>query len=83
MTQRRWHVGVALALAALLGAGCASNTTGMGYYWQSVTGHLQLMQAARPVDDWLADASAPASIAPPSGQTHAENTPCGPHSCAP
>ncbi len=46
---------LALALVAWLGAGCASNTTGVGYYWQSVTGHLQLMQAARPVDDWLAD----------------------------
>ena len=62
VTQRRWHVGVALALAALLGAGCASNTTGVGYYWQSVTGHLQLMQAARPVDDWLADEAAPPAL---------------------
>ncbi|MFN7121348.1 MAG: aminopeptidase [Hydrogenophaga sp.] len=44
-----------LTLVALLGAGCASNTTGVGYYWQSVTGHLQLMQAARPVNAWLAD----------------------------
>ena len=58
MTQRRWHVGIAMALVVLLGAGCASNTTGVGYYWQSVTGHLKLMQAARPVDDWLADDAA-------------------------
>lgn len=50
--------GLALMALALLGAGCAS-TTGVGYYWQSVTGHLRLMQAARPVDDWLADAQAP------------------------
>lgn len=49
---------LALALVALLGAGCASTTTGVGYYWQSVTGHLQLMKAARPVDDWLADDTA-------------------------
>lgn len=49
---------LALMALALLGAGCAS-TTGVGYYWQSVTGHLRLMQAARPVDDWLADAQAP------------------------
>jgi predicted aminopeptidase len=49
---------LALALVALLGVGCASNTTGVGYYWQSVTGHLQLMKAARPVDDWLADDAA-------------------------
>ncbi|MDZ4283984.1 MAG: aminopeptidase [Hydrogenophaga sp.] len=53
---------LALALVALLGAGCASNTTGVGYYWQSVTGHLQLMQAARPVDAWLADDTAPITL---------------------
>ncbi len=47
-----------IAFVAWLSAGCASNTTGVGYYWQSVTGHLQLMRAARPVDDWLADESA-------------------------
>ncbi|WP_442905756.1 aminopeptidase [Hydrogenophaga sp. RAC07] len=51
-----------LTLVALLGAGCASNTTGVGYYWQSVTGHLQLMKAARPVDDWLADEAAPSLL---------------------
>ena len=49
---------IALASVILLGAGCTS-TTGVGYYWQSVTGHLRLMQAARPVDDWLADAQTP------------------------
>jgi predicted aminopeptidase len=42
--------------AALLLSGCASNTT-VGYYWQSVSGHAELMRSARPVDDWLADAS--------------------------
>jgi predicted aminopeptidase len=49
---------LALLALALLSAGCAG-TTGVGYYWQSVTGHLRLMQAARPVDDWLADAQTP------------------------
>jgi predicted aminopeptidase len=53
---------LALPLVALLGAGCASNTTGVGYYWQSITGHLQLMQAAHPVDDWLADDAAPPTL---------------------
>ncbi len=38
-------------LAALSGCGSA------GYYWQSVQGHLALMQAARPVDQLLADPS--------------------------
>jgi len=50
-----------LAASALLLAlgGCAGPTTGVGYYWQSVSGHLQMMQAARPVQDWLDDAQAP------------------------
>lgn len=46
-----------IALATLLG-GC----TTMGYYWQSVSGHLQLMRAARPVPDWLADSATPETL---------------------
>ncbi len=43
--------------AATLGlAGCA---TDLGYYWQSASGHLRLMAAARPVDDWLAEPDTP------------------------
>ncbi len=39
-----------ISVALLPGlSGCAS----VGYYWQSVSGHLQLMNAARPVQDWL------------------------------
>lgn len=46
---------LAVALAAALGlAGCAD----LGYYWQSVSGHLQMLNAARPVDDWLNDTQA-------------------------
>ena len=37
----------AVALSAL--AGCAD----LRYYWQSVHGHVQLMQAAAPLEDWL------------------------------
>jgi predicted aminopeptidase len=41
-----------VALLALTGlTGCST----AGYYWQSVAGHLQIMQAAKPVPDWLAD----------------------------
>ena len=45
---------------AILGlfTGCADTR----YYWQSVNGHLQLMQAARPVEQWLADPQAPAPL---------------------
>ena len=48
-----------IAGTLLLGlSGCAS----LGYYWQSVHGHLNLMNAARPVDDWLQDASTPEKL---------------------
>ena len=52
--MRLLHFIAALLLPALL-AGCADTR----YYYQSVSGHLQLMQAARPVRDWLADPQAP------------------------
>ncbi len=42
---------LASVLALALG-GCADT----GYYLQSARGHLALMRAARPIDDWLADA---------------------------
>lgn len=56
----------ALALAALLAAavlagGCA-RTQGPGYYWQSLSGHADLMWRARPVGDWLADARTPEAL---------------------
>ncbi|MEJ7928454.1 aminopeptidase [Ramlibacter sp. AN1015] len=42
--------------AAVLG-GCAS--TELDYYWQSASGHLSMLSAARPVPDWLEGAQAP------------------------
>ncbi|MCZ2497250.1 aminopeptidase [Xylophilus sp. Kf1] len=46
-----------VALATLAGcAGSGGAGSGVGYYWQSISGHLQLMRSARPVDDWLNDA---------------------------
>ena len=48
-----------LAVALLPGlSGCAS----LGYYWQSVSGHLQLMNAARPVQDWLGETGTPEKL---------------------
>ncbi len=44
-----------MCLAALMLAGCADTR----YYLQSVSGHLALMQAARPLDQWLADDGTP------------------------
>ena len=44
-----------LAAASVTLGGCAS----LGFYWQSATGHIRIMQAARPVDDWIADDQTP------------------------
>ena len=48
-------IGVVLALSL---SACAD----LSYYWQSVNGHLALMQAAKPVDDWLADPQTPEQL---------------------
>lgn len=53
----RWRLLLGLSLLILLG-GCADTR----YYAQSITGHLQLMRAARPIDDWLADPATPAAL---------------------
>lgn len=46
-------------------AGCAS-TTGptsmLGYYWQSVQGHVQIMRAAEPIDRWIARTDIPPAL---------------------
>lgn len=47
----RWLRWPLLGLLGLL-MGCSAS---LGYYAQAVQGHLRIMQAARPVDDWLAD----------------------------
>lgn len=46
-----------VGLGLLLG-GCATRGAGdgMGYYWQSLRGQLHLLQASRPIDEWLQDA---------------------------
>ena len=44
--------------ATLLLSGC----TTVGYYWQSVSGHMQMLNAARPVAEVLADAQTPAAL---------------------
>ncbi len=59
-TARRCLSLLTVVLATLL-AGCGA-TTGPGYYWQSIGGHLALMRAARPVDVWLADETTPTTL---------------------
>ena len=58
MAWTRRHLLLAAALAAASLAGCAD----LGYYWQSVNGHLTILNAARPVNDWLDDAQTPAPL---------------------
>lgn len=44
-----------IAAAASLSACAGLGSSSAGYYWQSISGHVELMRSARPVDDWLAD----------------------------
>jgi predicted aminopeptidase len=46
-------------MAVLVLLPCLASCSAVGYYAQAVGGHLSLMSAARPIDDWLADASTP------------------------
>ncbi|QIL81984.1 aminopeptidase [Diaphorobacter sp. HDW4A] len=45
--------------AALALGGCASSSgdSTLGYYWQSFRGHMGIMGAAKPVQDWINDPS--------------------------
>ncbi|HNK06366.1 MAG TPA: aminopeptidase [Giesbergeria sp.] len=49
-------------MACLALAGCAHTEGALGYYWQSVQGHARLLQAARPLDEWIANESTPAPL---------------------
>ena len=46
---------LATVAAALVAASLASGCSAVGYYAQSVGGHVDLMRRARPVADWVAD----------------------------
>jgi predicted aminopeptidase len=47
--------GAAILLIAILMTGCGN----FGYYWQNTQGHLAVMNAAKPVREWLEDAQTP------------------------
>ena len=56
---------VGVAGLALLAAATVCLTSGcgtVGYYAQSVSGHLAIVRAARPVPEWLADSATPAAL---------------------
>jgi predicted aminopeptidase len=48
--------GVAVAVAAAV---CLSGCANLGYYLDSAAGHLKIMNAAKPVEDWLGDTQSP------------------------
>ena len=50
--------GLIAALTALLLSGCST----LGYYWQSVSGHMQMVNAARPVAEVLTDPQTPDAL---------------------
>ncbi|HSU76319.1 MAG TPA: aminopeptidase [Burkholderiales bacterium] len=49
-------------LAALLVAALVAGCESLSYYSQAIGGHFQLLAAARPIDDWLADPATPADL---------------------
>lgn len=51
-------LGVLAAMLLLAVSGCST----LGYYGQAVGGHLQIVQAARPVERWLADPATPEAL---------------------
>lgn len=38
---------------------CLTGCANLAYYWQSATGHLQMMTAAKPVEDWMSAEESP------------------------
>ena len=50
---------VAVLVAVLVGLAACSSA---GYYWQSVTGHLHMLSASRPIGEWLGDEHTPAVL---------------------
>ncbi|WP_119964701.1 aminopeptidase [Simplicispira lacusdiani] len=53
---------LAMAVASLALTGCASTAGDIGYYWQSVRGHVRLMRAAEPIDQWIARDDIPPAL---------------------
>ena len=53
-------VGVFTALSAIIFIALSvSGCSNLGYYWQNTQGHIAVMNAAKPVQEWLDDAKTP------------------------
>ena len=48
-----------VAVAALAGSLCLSGCSNLGYYWNAAAGHLGVMTAAKPVEEWLGEGGSP------------------------
>jgi predicted aminopeptidase len=58
--KKRSIAGIFIALSAIfLVAAGISGCGNLGYYWQNTQGHLAVMNAAKPVKDWLDDSQTP------------------------
>jgi predicted aminopeptidase len=59
---KRWVGGLLVVLCTAMGIvalSCLSGCSNLGYYWQSVSGHVAVINAAKPVQDWLDDSATP------------------------
>lgn len=52
----------AMLASALLGGCAAQGGSNLGYYWQSLQGHVHLMLAADRLDDWIARPDTPPAL---------------------
>jgi predicted aminopeptidase len=63
---KRWTAwrltGLLAAVAIALGISSVSGCAGTAYYWQSISGHLHMMNQARPVEEVIADPQTPEKI---------------------
>lgn len=59
--DRRRSIAWFVAAVVLVAAGCGACSS-VGYYAQSVEGHLSVLHAARPIDDWLDDPATPEAL---------------------
>ena len=60
--MNKWPItvaGIAGAATILIAVVCLSGCANLGYYWQSVTGHMAVVNAAKPISEWLDDAKTP------------------------
>ncbi len=58
--KKRPIAGIFAALSAIIFVVlCIPGCSNLGYYWQNTQGHIAVMNAAKPVQDWLSDAQTP------------------------